>query len=204
MPIYMPTTRRFTSSRFGLETNTQSFASPYIRSVQRVALGGARWMATYSLPAMKREQAAIWQAFFLQLDGGANTFYAHDPDAILPRGAARLSPGTPLVNGASQTGSTLTIDGCPANITGWLLPGDYFGVNNELKMITSPVNTNGSGQATLTFKPAIRYSPADNAVITLETPTCITALVDDQQAMWECDAAGTYQPKTFSAMEVFS
>jgi hypothetical protein len=30
------------------------------------------------------------------------------------------------------------------------------------------------------------------------------ALTDDQQAQWECDKNGIYQPKTFTAMEVFS
>ena len=204
MPLALPTVTGLTNSRFGLETNTQSFTSPFTKAVQRVALGGSRWTASFSLPSMKRDKAAIWQAFFLQLEGGANTFFGYDPDAAFPRGRAGTAPGTPLVNGANQYGSTLNIDGCPASVNGYLLPGDYFGVNGELKMLVAPVNTNGSGQATLTFKPALRNKPADNATITLVKPTCAMALIDDQQGIWECDARRVYQPKTFSAVEVFS
>lgn len=204
MPLALPAATGLTTSRFGLETNTQSFTSPFTRATQRVALGGSRWTAAYSLPPMKRDKAAVWQAFFLQLEGAANTFSGFDPDAAAPRGQARLTPGVPLVNGANQSGSTLTIDGCPANVTNYLLPGDYFGVNGELKMIVAAVSTNGSGQATLTFKPALRNKPGDNAPLTLVKPTCAMALVDDQQAIWECDVMGVYQAKTFTAVEVFS
>ena len=203
MPIALPAVTGLTTSRFGLETNTQRFESPFTKAVQRVALGGSRWTAAFSLPPMKRDKASVWQAFFLSLEGGANTFYGFDPDAPAPRGQARLTPGMPLVNGANQSGSTLAVDGCPANVLNYLLPGDYVGMNGELKMIVAPVNTNGSGQATLTFKPALRNKPADNAAVTLVKPTCQMALVDDQQAIWECDAAGLYQSKTFTAVEVF-
>ena len=46
--------------------------------------------------------------------------------------------------------------------------------------------------------------PADNAVINVDTPRSTMALVDDMQAIWECDVRGIYQPKTFTAVEVFS
>lgn len=199
--ITMPTTPAFTVSRFGLETNTQRFESSTTRAVQRVQLDGSRWIATYNLPSMKRDRAAAWQAFFLMLRGGANTFYGFDPDAVNPRG---VGGGTPLVNGSSQTGSSLNVDGCPASVTGWLLPGDYFSVNGELKMVTAPVNTNGSGEATITFEPFLRTAPGDSAPLTITKASCEMALVDDQQAIWECNEVGVYMPKSFSAIEVFS
>lgn len=198
--IDMPTTPGFTTCRFGLETNTQTFESPLTKTVQRVLLGGARWNATYSLPAMNRTQAAPWKAFFLRLEGGANTFNAFDPDGKTPRG---IATGTPLVNGGSQTGSSLITDGWTAGIVA-LKAGDYFSVNGELKMVTSDVLANGSGQATIPFKPALRNSPADNAPITVQKPACTMILADDMQAIWECDRMGIYQPKTFAALEVFS
>ncbi|WP_435007980.1 hypothetical protein P12x_005246 [Tundrisphaera lichenicola] len=199
--IDMPASPGFTNCRFGLETNTQTFTSPLTKSTQRMLLGGARWVATYSLPAMRRDKAAYWIAFLDRLEGGVNTFNAFDPDCKTPRGAGT---GTPLVNGGSQTGSSLVIDGCTANVTGWLKAGDYFSVNGELKRLTQDANTNGSGQTTLNFKPALRNSPADNAAITVQKATCTMVLADDMQAMWECNERGVYQPKTFAAFEVFS
>lgn len=198
--INIPSYPSFTTSRFYVETNSQTFTSPLTKVVQRVTLGGSRWSATYSLPAMHRSQAAGWQAFFLLLEGQSNTFNAYDPDKIKPRGNAG---GTPLVNGGAQTGSTLTIDGCTASAI-FLKAGDMFSVNSELKMITSDTIADGSGNATLNFKPALRSSPADNSAITTSRPTCTMILSDDMQAAWDCNENGIYQARSFTAFEVFS
>ena len=202
MPISMPSSPGFIRVKFGLQTNTQRFQSPINRYVQRVSLAGARWTASYSLPRMNRTQLAPWQAFLAQLDGSYNTFYGYDPDAKTPRGVAT---GTPLVNGASQTGSTLVTDGWTAGVTNILRAGDYFTVNNELKMVTADVSSNGSGQATISFKPALRSSPADNAPLTVTNATCIMALTDDSQMSWASgNRYGFYDELSFSAIEVFS
>jgi hypothetical protein len=199
MTILMPSTPNFTTSRFYLETNTQTFTSPLTNTTQRLLLGGARWRATYSLPAMKRALAAAWQSFFLLCEGGVNAFNAFDPDKASPRGAGG---GTPLVNGGSQTGSSLITDGWPAS-TVVLKAGDMLSFG-ELKMATADVLSDGSGNATISFKPAMRSSPADNTPITVLRPTCTMVLSDDSQAVWDCDKNGIYQPKTFTALEVFS
>jgi hypothetical protein len=199
MPITMPTYPNFTNCRFGLQTNSQTFTSPLTNTTQRLLLAGARWVATYSLPAMTRAQAAPWKAFFDLLEGSVNTFNGFDPDNKHPRGTAG---GTPLVNGASQTGSSIITDGWLANTT-VLKAGDYFSFG-ELKRATADVLSDGSGNATISFKPAIRSAPADNTPIVTATPTCLMTLADDMQAMFMCDQNGIYQPLTFNAIEVFS
>ncbi len=201
MSIEMPTYPNFTTSRFSILTNTQTWSSPLTNDTQRVLLGGARWQATYSLRAMNKAQVSPWDAFFMLLEGRANTFNGFDPDRKTPRGPAT---GTPLVNGGSQTGSSLLIDGCTPNIEGWLLPADFFSVNGELKKVTSPINTDGSGNATINFKPILRSSPLDDTPITTSRASCLMVLSDDQQAIWDCDKYGIYQPRTFTAIEVFS
>ena len=108
-----------------------------------------------------------------------------------------------VVNGASQTGSTLAIDGCTADVFGWGIAGDYFNVGGELHQLTEDADTDSSGETTLTFKPALRTSPVDNAAITFTKATCEMVLIDDQQGTWKCDKNGVYEAKTFSAMEVF-
>lgn len=180
----IPSTIKIKTSSFALRTNTRKFVSPFNNATQTVELTGARWSATYTTPPLTRAQRADLQAFLLKLRGGANTFYAYDPDGKTARGTPT---GTPLVNGGSQTGNSLTIDGCTNSVTGWLKAGDYFTVNGELKMIIADVNSNGSGQATLTFEPSLRSSPADNAAITVSTATCEMMLIDDGQAQWDTD-----------------
>ena len=71
--------------------------------------------------------------------------------------------GTPLVNGASQTGSSLAIDG----LNSAPQAGDAFKIAGVDKIYTVTANaTVTSGGATLAINPALASSPADNAVIT--------------------------------------
>ena len=202
MPITMPQISgfNFTDAEFYLEANTQRFESPITKAVQRSRLGGGRWVATYTLPRMKRAEAMLWKAFFLKCEGSAYTFNAYDPDATSPLGAWT---GTPLVNGASQTGSTLAIDGCTADVFGWGMAGDYFSVGGELKQLTQDADTNGSGETTLYFKPALRSSPADNAAITFEQATCEMVLTDDQQAPGNATKTASTRPKRLARWRCF-
>lgn len=197
----MPTTPGFRNSDFYLETNTATFQSPVNKAVQRMERSGALWMFTGTLPAMKRDDAMLWKAWFLKLKGRVHTFSAYDPECAQPRGVAT---GAPLVKGAGQTGNTLLIDGCTASTFGWLRFGDYFSVNGELKQLVLDADTNGSGETTLTFEPPLRASPADNTAIVTDKPTCTMILMDDATGSWPSDAMGVYQEKTFSAMEVIS
>lgn len=97
--------------------------------------------------------------------------------------------GTPLVNGANQTGASITTDGWSNNITGVVKKGDIltFASTNQVNVqsrnnigslqqfvVTEDADSNGSGQATIKIDPPItvsgaqqtvNQSPADNAVI---------------------------------------
>ncbi|WP_020471459.1 hypothetical protein [Zavarzinella formosa] len=199
--IEMPALPGFTDCSFFLATNSQTFVSPLTKTTQSVELGGALWMATYTLPPMSRRQAAPWVAFLMRLKGQVNTFNGFDPDCKTPLGVAS---GDPQVNGGSQTGNSLVVDGCAPDVTNWALPGDYFAVNGELKMITAPVGTDGGGNAAIFFEPPLRASPDDNTPLTLSRASCEMILTDDMQARFQVDRFGIYQPKTFTAVEKIS
>ena len=197
MPLTFPTLG-VREATFGLQSNTQLFESPLSGDVQRRENPGARWLATYTIKNCKRVEMAAVQAFLAQLRGAANTFYGYDPAATTPLGTGS---GTPLVNGASQTGGSLITDGWSVSQV-VLKAGDYFSVNDELKLVTADVTSDGSGNATLSFAPNLRASPADNAPLTLNTPTCIMRLIDDGQTQWRVGVDGFYEI-SFSAMESF-
>ena len=198
--LTMPSTPGFRASRFGLMANTQTFRSPLDGTVQTLELTGARWRANYELPPMKRVQAAAWTAFLTELLGSAGRFFGFDPDARSPRGSGL---GSPLVNGAGQTGKSLIVDGWSELETGLLLPGDYFEVGGELKMATAPAVSDSSGEATLAFTPPLRASPADGAALTLVDPKVTMMLADDEQAFWDADRASLYGI-SFAGVEVFA
>ena len=131
---------------------------------------GERWEAEITLPAMARASAEQWVAWLLSMRGREGTFLLGDPVGKTPRGSAG---GTPLVNGGSQTGDSISIDGCTASQTGWLKAGDYIqlgsGASASLHKVLQDVNSSGAGQATLDVWPSIRTAPADDATVVTST-----------------------------------
>lgn len=198
--LSLPTYKDFTEFRFSLASNIITFTSPLDGTVQTIEFPGARWMMTANLPPMRRSSAAAWQAFFAKLRGMSGRFYAGDHNATTPQGTAL---GTPLVKGASQTGTTLITDGWSINQAGALLAGDYFQVGTELKMVVSTVASDGAGEATITFEPPLRAAPADDAPIITTNPVCVMRLANNDQAGWDITGSGIYG-MAFSAVEVFS
>jgi hypothetical protein len=180
--------------------NTQAFESPLNRTVQTVELPGARWTFTLEYRSISHTDARILKAFFAQLRGMAGRFYLGDRSHKTPAGTAA---GTPVVKGAAQTGATLITDGWTPSQANLLLPGDYIGVNGELKIITATCSSDVSGNATLVFEPPLRYSPADNAAITVSSPVCVMRLADDEQDQIVIDPERR-PTVTFEGMEVFT
>ena len=77
----------------------------------------------------------------------------------------RSQYGTPLVDGASQSGTTLNIDG----LTSTPSAGDQFTIAGVTGTYTIDRLTYTSGDAALVLTSALASSPADNAVITFTT-----------------------------------
>jgi hypothetical protein len=174
--------------------------SPFTFAGQAQASSGQMWQADVTLPPMKREDAEKWIAWLVSLRGQFGTFNMGDPSAATPRGVAT---GTPRVNGASQTGEDLNIDGCTANVTGWLKAGDYIqlgsGATATLHKVLADVNTNASGEATLSLWPHIRSAPADNATVVVSDTVGRFRLASNESS-WSVNEATIYGI-SFSARE---
>lgn len=127
---------------------------------------GERWEAEVALPAMARAAAEQWLAWLLSMRGREGTFSLGDPLGGTPQGSAG---GTPVVNGASQVGDSVSIDGCTTSQTGWLKAGDYIqlgaGATATLHKVLQDVASNATGQATLDIWPAITTAPGDGATV---------------------------------------
>lgn len=142
-------------------------ASPFTLGQQIYQHQGQAWEAEISLPPMKRGDAEEWIAFLMSLAGRYGTFLLGDPAGATARGALG---GTPLVNGASQSGQTLAVDGWTASVTNILKAGDYIqlgsGTTTRMHKILQNASSNGSGQTTLDIWPRLRETPSDNAAVT--------------------------------------
>ena len=194
----IPTTVGFSSVEFGLQNNNQVFESPLSNSIQVSELTGARWYATFNLPPMKKDNALEYIGFLQRLQGRVHSFYGYDANHRSPSGT--IAGSTLLVNGASQTGTSLVLDG-GANSTLVLKAGDFFSVNNELKMVTANATTDGSGDVTVNFVPSLRSSPSENASITTTNPVCTMKLTGDSST-YSINTSSIYGI-SFSGVEVF-
>lgn len=177
--------------------------SPFTFSQQVYRHQGQSWEADISLPPMKRADAEAWISFILRLRGQFGTFLMGDPSSATPRGSASVAAGTPVVNGASQTGDFLNIDGLPINESGYLLAGDYIQLGSAatatLHKVLEDVNSDGLGAATLNLFPAVRIAPSDGAAITVTN--CVGKFrLSGNETMWDVNESSIYGV-TFGAVE---
>ncbi len=164
---------------------------------------GQWWSVRGALIPKTRADAEDWVGFFISLNGTEGTFLLGDPHGATARGSASTAPGTPLVDGASQTGDQLVMDGAPNNATNYLMLGDWIQLGSSssarLYRITQNASTNGSGQVTLEIWPDLRSSPGTNDVITVSSTVGLFRLTKPHT--YRIDQEHFYAQE-FSAIEV--
>jgi hypothetical protein len=113
--------------------------------------------------------------------------------------------GTPLVNGAGQTGNSILTKGWTASVTGLLNPGDIVtfaganGVNPQNRqslgaprqfVVTQQVNSDGSGNATIPIS-----GPGGLGIVTTGAFQTVTASPTNNGAVTVSGTAGTSSPR---------
>ena len=180
-PLSTPTNETIQRVSFFARNTVAVSQSPFTYAQQVHKWQGQRWEADVTLPPMKRADAEEWISFLIKLKGSYGTFLLGDPSAVTPRGTASSSPGTPVVNGASQTG--------------YLKAGDYIqlgsGASAKFHKVLEDTDTDGSGNATLTIFPDLRSSPADDATVVVTNAKGVFRL-SDNLINWNVDEASVY------------
>jgi hypothetical protein len=131
---------------------------------QRFVRAGRRWEFVVTLTHLRHSDWQDWAD--LERD---------DDDFLLPINQHEIdvgSPGTPLVAGAGQSGTTLNVDG--------LTPGyvaqkaQWFSIvtggRRYCYKINAAVTASGAGEATLSNRPMLRVTPNNNDVVELAQP----------------------------------
>lgn len=172
-----------------LVPNTQGFESELNGVGQDLALPGDRWSVQLTVTDLRGREARIFSAFVNSLRGRQGRFTITPPGRGTPLGTAL---GNGVVNGADQSGTTLTTSGWTANQAELLAIGDFFQVGTELKEITATIPTNAAGEATLIFNPPLRTSPVNGAAIITLNPTCIMKQPDNNQCAHDISGAQIY------------
>lgn len=145
---------------------------------------------------------------YLATLGGTDMFLSQG----LPQHTVGPLGGAPLVNGAAQTGSSLVTNGWTASAAARLNQGDVFTIAGVFAVnpltgqstgvlanfvVTAPVSSDGSGNATIPIYPSIitstttgtqtvTASPANAAALTILTGTAATGY--NQNLMFHRDA----------------
>jgi hypothetical protein len=174
---------------------TSASTSPFTGGQQVQDWGGRYWSYQIDMIRLQGRNARVMDAFINGLGGLAGKFIFRDP-AI-----QQTIAGTPLVQGASQTGSSLVTDGWPVSAT-VMQTGDFFSIGTgdamRLHQIAADAVSDASGIATLTFHPALRATPDDDAALNVTSPGVVLRLTGPAPA--QIGLADFYQ-FTLSARE---
>lgn len=138
--------------------------SPFTGYVQTFGRSGSKLGLLLNFRDLKYDQAQLLQGFFLHLHGQEHRFSIRDHHYTQVGSMA----GTPLVNGADQSGYTLITDGWdPGNEIKAGNRVSYVNGNghSEIKIVTTDVTADSGGNATLSVFPDIHTAPANNAAI---------------------------------------
>lgn len=190
-PLTLPTATGIQTQRFALTRIVGVSQSPFTRQEQVIQHQGEYWSATVQLPPMLKDNASQWLAFLLQLRGRRGTFKLGDQDRKTIQGVAT---GTIRVNGASQTGNQIALDGFAVSTNNVFKAGDYIQINSYLYMVTEDVNSNGSGEADVKIEPSLRSgleTIADNDTVIYTNTTTLMRL-DSNEVAWDTDQVSKY------------
>ena len=190
-PLTFPTVSGVRTQRFSLVRTVAVSSSPFTGQDQVVQHEGEYWTTQISFPPMLKDKAAQIIAFLLQLRGRRGTFSIGDQDRKTIQGVAT---GTIRVNGASQTGNQVALDGFANSTNNVFKAGDYIQINSFLYMVTEDVTSNSSGEANVKIEPALRQgieTIADDATVVYSNTKTIMRL-DSNETAWDTDQVSKY------------
>lgn len=190
-PLTFPTVSGVRTQRFALVRTVAVSSSPFTGQDQVVQHEGEYWTTQISFPPMLKDKAAQIIAFLLQLRGRRGTFSIGDQDRKTIQGVAT---GTIRVNGASQTGNQVALDGFANSTSNVFKAGDYIQINSFLYMVTEDVTSNSSGEANVRIEPALRQgieTISDDATVVYSNTKTIMRL-DSNETSWDTDQVSKY------------
>ena len=194
--IVMPSTPYASSAQWRLTQPSQTNVSGWSGSRQTMASNRGWWECEYSLPPIVGDlEFEQWAAFLALAQGSVNDFRVY----ASAKPQSHLSGYTVRVNGAGQTGRSMTTDGWPPSSTP-LRAGQLITVGDQMLRLTANIVANGSGEATVAYEAPIRLAPADDDEIEWKKPYCLMYM--KEQPFYSVEA-GQVHTLSFSLMESF-
>jgi hypothetical protein len=162
--------------------------------------GAHRWNLSFSWSPMPREVFMQFYAFLMALRGTTDTFTCTLAGHTAPQGSWA---GTPVVNGAAQSGRSVSIGGLTSSAANVAKSGDLikFSGHTKVYMVTADASANGSGVAAVAIEPALLASPANGESVVYSNVPFTVALASDTFDM--ALTPGMLAPLSITAVEVF-
>lgn len=130
---------------------------------QELLRKGTRYALTFFMPVMTYVQSMEWDD--LMAEGDTVLMRVFQPGLVIP------NPGTPLVKGAGQAGTSLVIDGLP---NGYVIrKGQFLSVVSAGQRFLYRAKANATsvaGTATVPLRTMLRRPPNDNDVVEIAQP----------------------------------
>lgn len=200
--VTIPTYPGLSQLSVTMEDSVANVGSPYVPGANQTQAwpGADCWSLALTLPKMNVQTAAPWRGCLAELRGIANVFQLGDPYATTPQGQATGAPVCSTTGTNNLTSATsLVTSGWAPSVWGQLLPGDYLQIGYRLHQVCEQVNSDASGNATISIWPSLRESPANNTTINLVNCVGLFRLADNKRT-WHNDFARLAQI-SFNATE---
>lgn len=190
--IAFPSSPKPQSMVWRLVQPAQTNVSGWTGERQTLPSGRGWWECEVTMPPVVSEASArAWLSFIAKTEGEGNTFQIGMTPSEQSNGwsspltallldftsGAYATNSAPAVKGSGQTGKSLATWGWKPSTT-ILYAGQHITINNQLLRLTADVVADAAGEATITFAPAIRVSPANNDLIEFRNPYALMYCVD--------------------------
>ncbi len=150
------------SVRIGTIAPTLVSTAQNLRTIT-TSRGAHRFTFDLTYPPLDRAEVAPVWAFIQAQHGQSGTF-----DFTLPAHSPRGRPsGSPVVDGAGQTGSLLAIAGLTPNTSQVFRVGDYVRIDGHYKsyIVLEDVDADAFGKANFAISPTLQASPPNRAMV---------------------------------------
>ncbi len=185
--ITLPTKFAFTSvESFRLQRSSNTLRSRYTGQRQTILFPFAVWFFEGTLVEYDGVDAAKIRSFLTQLEGQKNSFRLPVPGYSGPSTGYAANTTLTLGGVAARALSFNTYGN--TNNAAVLNEGDFFTINDELKVATAAIAANGAGQATYSFQPPMRKAVGGDTQVKLQNPTCLMNALEDDVAGWSLKA----------------
>jgi hypothetical protein len=168
--------------KFQLLRSDLTLRSKYTGKRQVLTFPFALWVFEATVLTLDGTDAAEWRSFLAELEGSANTFRLPVPGVAGPL-SGYAGPNGTVTGTALARAKSLTSGGWTASKS-ILTRGDFFTINDELKLCTGAVSSSGTGTATIPFQPPLRQNATAGMTVNASAPTMMLSLQKGDGAQW--------------------